>query len=121
MGDQADGLRKSAILLLSLEREDAAEILRRLDAQEAEMLQRELDQARESDAGAVEQVLSEFCERADSREHLLEPPSPPFSSLHDAESDRVLDLLRDERPQTVALILAHLPADQAGEVLERLP
>ena len=46
--------------------------------------------------------------------------SPPFRFLHDAEGERLATLLAGERPQTIALVLSHLPAKQAGTVLVRL-
>ncbi len=43
-----------------------------------------------------------------------------FRFLHEAEGDRLARVLAAERPQTIALVLAHLPPDQAGNVLVRL-
>jgi flagellar motor switch protein FliG len=45
---------------------------------------------------------------------------PPFRFLHDAEGERLAALLAGERPQTIALVLSHLPPKQAGHVLARL-
>lgn len=46
---------------------------------------------------------------------------PPFYFLRDASAGLLADFLRQEHPQTVAVILAHLDPDQAARVLERLP
>lgn len=43
-----------------------------------------------------------------------------FRFLREAEGDRLARVLASERPQTIALVLAHLPPDQAGNVLVRL-
>jgi flagellar motor switch protein FliG len=48
-------------------------------------------------------------------------PAGPFASFHDAEAKTLLDSIRDEHPQTVALVLAHLPHAKAGEILAGLP
>jgi flagellar motor switch protein FliG len=48
-----------------------------------------------------------------------EKESIPFSFLHQAEEEKLLRLLEGERPQTIALVLSHLPPEQAGEVLAR--
>lgn len=48
------------------------------------------------------------------------PGSPPFRFLHDAEAERLATLLAGERPQTIALVLSHLPPRQAGSLLVRL-
>lgn len=45
---------------------------------------------------------------------------PPFRSLRQAEADRLARVLAVERPQTIALVLAHLPPQHAGSVLSRL-
>jgi flagellar motor switch protein FliG len=43
----------------------------------------------------------------------------PFGFLRNIESSRLLQLLDGERPQTVALVLSHLPPSQAAEVLSQ--
>jgi flagellar motor switch protein FliG len=47
--------------------------------------------------------------------------TPPFSFLHEAETEALVPLLEREHPQAIALVLAHLPAERAGHVLARLP
>jgi flagellar motor switch protein FliG len=47
-------------------------------------------------------------------------PSKPFVRLRDAEDEKLVRLLANERPQTIALVLSHLSARQAGGVLARL-
>jgi flagellar motor switch protein FliG len=48
-------------------------------------------------------------------------PTPPFGFLHDAETEKLAGLLSAERPQTIAVVLSHLPAERAAGVLGRLP
>jgi len=45
----------------------------------------------------------------------------PFSFLQKAESENLLTFIQDEHPQTIALILAHIPAQKASEILVGLP
>ena len=45
----------------------------------------------------------------------------PFSFLQKAESENLLTFIQDEHPQTIALILAHLPAQKASDILVGLP
>jgi flagellar motor switch protein FliG len=47
--------------------------------------------------------------------------APPFEFLSDAEHERLAQLLRGERPPTIALVLSHLPPRRAGEVLACFP
>ena len=44
-----------------------------------------------------------------------------FNLLKDIDAAQLLDFLRNEHPQTIALILAHLNREQAAEILSRLP
>jgi len=50
----------------------------------------------------------------------VEDDGPPLASLHDVECDSLAEALGEERPQTIAVVLAHLPPDRAAEVLDRL-
>src|SRR5512142_389612 len=45
----------------------------------------------------------------------------PFGFLHQADPRQVLSFLSDEHPQTIALVLAHMPAALASQVLSGLP
>jgi flagellar motor switch protein FliG len=45
----------------------------------------------------------------------------PFQFLHRADPRQLLSFLQDEHPQTIALVLAHLPAPQSAEVLSGFP
>jgi flagellar motor switch protein FliG len=44
----------------------------------------------------------------------------PFSFMQDADPRQVLSFLQDEHPQTTALVLAHLPASSASQILSGL-
>jgi flagellar motor switch protein FliG len=45
----------------------------------------------------------------------------PFQFLQEAEAEKLARLLGAERPQTIALVLSHLPPQRAGGVLSCLP
>src|SRR5205085_10354927 len=45
----------------------------------------------------------------------------PFSFLQKAEGDNLMAFIQDEHPQTIALILAHVPPAKAADVLRGLP
>ena len=44
----------------------------------------------------------------------------PFSFLRDIDSQNLLTFLIDERPQTIALVVSHLPASKAAAILAGL-
>ncbi|MEX2138817.1 MAG: FliG C-terminal domain-containing protein [Pirellulales bacterium] len=78
----------------------------------------------ELDSGLAEKIA-----RADSSPldgHFPSPPEPveepaPFRFLHQAEADTLVDSLKHERPQTIALVVSHLAPSQAAAVVDRLP
>jgi flagellar motor switch protein FliG len=45
----------------------------------------------------------------------------PFAFLQKAESENLLTFIQDEHPQTIALIVSHLPHHKASEILVGLP
>ncbi len=142
-------LRKAAILLMSLPQDDAALLLGRLDPKQVEAVSIEI--ARLGDVSADEQggVLDEFAavspggmgiqegglsaakalvEKAlgknaaatmDNVRQSVE--GMPFSFLQKADSQNLLTFIIDEHPQTIALILSHLPPQQAASVIAGLP
>ena len=150
MATDLSGVRKSAILLLTLNEDVAAEILKRLPASAVEEISREIASRPQSTAEMRHNVFDEFYTLAigDSSSHeggleyakqLLrkclneedakrvinsvtqQVQTTPFSFLQKAESDNLLTFIQDEHPQTIALILAHLPPQKASEILVGLP
>lgn len=59
-------------------------------------------------------------DRSGNAQPAEEDAAAPFRFLKEAEADRLARALSAERPQTVALVLSHLPAEQSGAVLVRL-
>ena len=47
--------------------------------------------------------------------------STPFSFLRNVDSQNLLTYILDEHPQTIALIISHLPANIGAEILAGLP
>ena len=45
----------------------------------------------------------------------------PFSFLQKTDSENLLTFIQEEHPQTIALVLAHLPSSKASEILVGLP
>ena len=145
-----NGVRKSAILLLSLPQDEAAEILKRLPPEAVEEVSREIASMGEIGINSRKDVFSEFYNTALANTYLAEGgleyaktllrkslsaddaekaikqvtqqvATTPFSFLQKAESENLLTFIQDEHPQTIALILAHLPSQKASEILVGLP
>ncbi|HEY8749936.1 MAG TPA: flagellar motor switch protein FliG [Tepidisphaeraceae bacterium] len=150
MAEDLNGVRKAAVLLLSLEQDEAAEILKRLPAEAVEEVSREIASMREVPVSTRAEVFSEFYNLALANSYLAEGgleyaksllrkslnndeasriikqvtqqvQTTPFSFLQKAESENLLTFIQDEHPQTIALILAHLPSQKASEILVGLP
>jgi flagellar motor switch protein FliG len=145
-----NGVRKSAILLLSLEQDQAAEVLKRLPQEMIEEVSREIASMGEVHVPVRRTVLSEFYNLAMANAYITEGgleyakallrktlsqadadkaikqvtqqvATTPFAFLQKAESENLLTFIQDEHPQTIALILAHLAPQKASEVLVGLP
>jgi flagellar motor switch protein FliG len=147
---ELSGVRKSAILLLSLSEAQASEILKRLPPEAVEEVSREIAGIREIPKETRQEIFGEFYNLALANSYLSEGgleyakglirkslsaadadrvikqvtqqvQTTPFSFLQKAESENLLTFIQDEHPQTIALILAHLPPQKASEILVGLP
>src|SRR4051812_36208472 len=147
---ELSGVRKSAILLLTLSQDEAAEVLKRLPQEAVEEVSREIASLGDISVATRKDVFGEFYNLALANQYLSEGglehakallrkalpqgeadgaikqgtqqvQTPPFSSLQKAESKNLLTFIQDEPPQTIALILAHLPPQKASEILVGLP
>ncbi len=148
--DEISGLRKAAILLLGIEQNAAALLLKRMTSKAVEDVTRELASLGEVKKGERETVLKEFYEMAmaqswinegglDYARNLLKQSldhkeadrilqqisqqvrRTPFSFLQKAETQNLLTFIQDEHPQTISLILSHLSYHKAAEILAGLP
>src|SRR5581483_8840260 len=144
------GVKKSAILLLTLPQDQAAEILKRLPPEAVEEVSREIASLGEISLTSRKEVFGEFYSLALANSYVSEGgleyaksllkkslneddaarvikqvtqqvQTTPFSFLQKAESENLLTFIQDEHPQTIALILAHLPPQKASEILVGLP
>jgi flagellar motor switch protein FliG len=144
------GLRKSAILMLALGAEASANVLKHLDADEVERLSWEMARIREVEPSLVQVVVEEFNQRLDTDEFIeragieyvkdvLElavgtekardiltrlgrrTNTRPFETIRTMDPAQLFQIIQGEHPQTIALVVSHLPAISAGAVLSGLP
>jgi flagellar motor switch protein FliG len=140
-----DGIEKSAMLLLTLGEDEAAEVLKHLGPREVQKLGTAMAQLKTVPREKIEPVLDELSER--------NAQGPPFAvdeeairsmltkalgderaanlisrilqggdtagieSLKWMDAQTVADLIKNEHPQIIATILVHLEFDHAGEIL----
>ena len=146
---EMSGLRKAAVLLVKLSKEDSARVLSQLRETEVEELSTEIARLGLVDAEVGNEVLTEFHTMAKlqqrggqggmelARELLkaslgedrareivdrlaLVVTYVPFSSLGRADPRQLVSFLQNEHPQTIALVLAHVPAGMASAILAAL-
>jgi len=143
------GPEKAAVFLLTLGEEFASEVFKRLEAQEIKIVGRQMAKMEQVKKEDISSLLGEF--RMEDGDHdiflsgddMLEtalkralPSDIASSILDDIRSDWKLTLfqkarnlepkvlvnfLRNEHPQTIALVLAVLQDNQAASILAELP
>ena len=143
------GSLKVAILIQSLGKEAGQEILGCLNGGERALIKSHLSQMGKISPEVIEKVAEEFALMAGRisptgiREYLapetgemeelgeadeteeeavsLPPPASDLSALQVLDPDYLTELIKDEHPQTVAMIVVHLKPELASGVLSRLP
>jgi flagellar motor switch protein FliG len=146
---QLTGAQKCAILVLLLEEAQAAEMLRRMAADEVRAIGEAMLTVAEIDPAAIDAVLEEFLTRTrgvsalDSQgrqvravmaralgspraDRMIDAIGPPaaarrFACLDWLDAAGVAALLGDEHPQAIAVVLAHLPETLAVAIIDALP
>jgi flagellar motor switch protein FliG len=146
----ARGRRRAAALLIALGPELAAEVLRQMPDDDIGRLTWEIVGIGQLTSQEREDIMSHFYEKAVGRDFvsfggleyaqdMLEKAigkekaneitsrlgkhagARPFQFLQQVDSKDLVNFLRGEHPQVVALVLAYLPSDRGAEVLSQLP
>ena len=148
--ERLTGTQKSAILMMLLGEEEAAEILKNLSPREVQHLGGAMYAVRNTDQQAVNAVLDEFLaiikkqtslglgagnyirnvlnralgeDKAQSVLSRITPASSerPIEILDWMDARSIAELLQDEHPQIIALVTSYLDYSQASDVLNLLP
>ena len=148
--ERLSGTQKSAILMMLLGEEEAAEILKNLSPKEVQHLGGAMYSVRNTDQETVNAVLDEFLAiikkhtslglgagnyirnvlnralGADKAQSVLSRITPasserPIEILDWMDGRSIAELLQDEHPQIIALIISYLDYGQASDVLNLLP
>jgi flagellar motor switch protein FliG len=135
------GSLKAAILIRSLGSEVAESIFNGLSPDEQQVVQDHLDQMGTVSTEVIEYVAKEFTDTAAMRAKTAQLGPPPDSERHhktakdkgessdeteglkalvSLDADEIFDLIKDEHPQTIAIILIHLKTPVASDLLSRL-
>jgi flagellar motor switch protein FliG len=144
------GTQKSAILMMLLGEEGAAEILKNLSPKEAQILGREMYSVRDVRQETVNVILNEFLDIVreqtglgfgtegyiqnvfqkalgeEKAETILSRITPtesqkPIDLLEWMDARSIAELISTEHPQIISLVLSYLDHDLAAEVLTLIP
>jgi len=143
------GIDDSAILLMSLGQEEAAEVFKFLSPKEAQKLGAAMAKLKNVSRDKVEQVLTRFQDEADDQapigldsdqyirgvlikalgedkakfllDRILQnSDTSGIESLKWMDAKSVAELIKNEHPQIIASILVHLERDQAASILNEM-
>src|ERR1700731_2115733 len=148
--DELAGTQRAAILLMSLGEQDAADLLKQLDAREVQKFGIAMAELKEVSREQMTAVLDKFIGVADSKANvaggsqdfvrrvltqavgkqktdmLLDrvtagQTGQGIESLKWMESKAVAQIISGEHPQIAAIVLSHLEAEQSATILPLLP
>ncbi|MFN8051658.1 MAG: flagellar motor switch protein FliG [Acidimicrobiales bacterium] len=140
---EMSGVRKVAVLLMSLDTDRAARLLRELESEDVAAVVAELQQLNDLEAPTIDGVIEDFARTAarqrggarggsDFVHRLLVASLGPdgadgvyelledhrrFGFLDAFDVPTLVTMLADEHPQTIAVVLAHLAPDRAARIL----
>ncbi|HBV96602.1 MAG: flagellar motor switch protein FliG [Peptococcaceae bacterium BICA1-7] len=145
------GIQKTAILLITLGSDLSAKVLKKtFSEEEIEKITGEISMFENIPRDIQKIVLEEFLQFAQAREYLMRGgfdyakellekamgnqkaveilekvavnlQNVPFSNLRKTEAKHLFNFIRDEHPQTIALILTYLHPEQSSMILAALP
>ncbi|MBA4019633.1 MAG: hypothetical protein C0483_20910 [Pirellula sp.] len=146
MAQNSENLRKAALFVAALDAETADSLLDRLQPTQAGLLRRVLVELDDVENDLQRAAVAEFVGCAPraldavAESAVADEPAPvrygaaaydqagqrtptadvPFRFLHEAPGEDLSELLEGEHPQTVAVVLSHLPPPRAAAVVASL-
>ncbi len=149
--EKLTGVQKAAILFITLGPEAASGIIKRLPEKEIQKITYEIANMNTVKSEERQKILDEFMEMNKAKDYILEggleyarsllskalgtqraseildrvseysQQYRPFSIARKADATQLMNVIMNEHPQTIALILCHLQQDKAGQILSSLP
>jgi flagellar motor switch protein FliG len=147
---QLNGKQKTALLLISLDVDTAANIFKLMDPADVEKVTMEIANLPTVPSNVIDEIVEEFYGMMVARDYIVQGGMDyarallektfglnraaeilekirllttvrGFEGLKKADSSLLANFLQKEHAQTIALILSHLPPDQTASVLSELP
>ncbi len=139
------GRQKAAILLVSLGPDVSAQVYKHLTDEEIEKLSLEISSVKKVDSEMKDEIIEQFHQIAVAQDFISQGgigyaktvlekafgkqeaasiinrftsslQVRPFDFARKADPQQVLNFIQNEHPQTIALVLSYLDAEQAGQI-----
>lgn len=150
MAQSLSGIQKAAILMIALGPEKSAKIVQHLSDTEIDQLTLEMSNVHKISAEQRDTVVDEFHQMCIANDYIAQGgieyardvleralgeqkafdiisrlssslKMRPFDLVRRTDPKQLLSFIQGEHPQTIALIMTHLPADKAATILSSLP
>ena len=150
MATKLSGPQIAAVILMNLGEEISAQILKNLNPDEIKKIGFQMTSIREVKKDLSDEVLEDFISKLRQEENIyvtgdhffrnllpsivngneaddmlsaieMEKEKIPFKYVRNIDAKVLANFIKNEHPQTIAIILVHLGYDKAGEVLACLP
>ncbi|AFM01806.1 MULTISPECIES: flagellar motor switch protein FliG [Desulfitobacterium] len=150
MTQQLTGIQKTAILMIALGPEKSAKVVQHLAENEIEQLTLEMANVRKISSEQRDKVIDEFYQMCVANDYIAQGgidyarevleralgeqrafeiitrlssslKMRPFDLVRRTDPKQLLSFIQGEHPQTIALIMTHLPPDKAAILLSSLP
>ncbi|WP_315114343.1 flagellar motor switch protein FliG [uncultured Clostridium sp.] len=145
------GVQKAAILFITLGPEASAAIIKKLPESEIQKITYEIANITAVKSEQKERILDEFIQMNKAKDYLTEggieyarnllgkalgsqraleilekvteatQQFRPFAIARKADAAQLLNIISNEHPQTIALVLCYLQPDKSGQILSELP
>lgn len=145
------GVQKAAILFITLGPEAAAKIIKKLPETDIQKITYEIANITYVDTEQRMEILNEFIEMNKAKDYLKEggieyaqnilskalgpqraveilnkvteatQQYRPFAIARKADANELLNVIANEHPQTIALILCYMQTEKAGQIISELP
>ena len=149
--EKLTGIQKTAILFITLGPDASAPILKRLPDNDIQRITFEIANMQKIKKDQRDEVLQEFVELNKAKDYIMEggfeyaknllskalgaqkakeiieqvseitQQYRPFGIARKADSAQLLNIIKNEHPQAIALILCYLQSDKAAQILSGLP
>lgn len=148
--EELSGVQKAAILFITLGPEASADIIKKLPEREIQKITFEIANINSVKSEERQEILNEFIEMNKAKDYLIEggieyartllskalgsqraseildkvteatQQFRPFSIARKADAHQLLNVISNEHPQTIALVLCYLQPDKAAQIMSAL-